>query len=90
MRARRPLGRVRDVNKVKVGFFSFTEITDPSAHREYNEWHQLDHMPEQFPMAGMAHGTRWVSTPACMVARAAAPLPYDAVHYVTMYLMTEP
>ena len=42
----------RAVNKVKVGFFSFTEITDPAAHREYNEWHQLDHMPEQFPMRG--------------------------------------
>ena len=39
-------------NKVKVGFFSFTEITDPAEHRSYNEWHQLDHMPEQYPVAG--------------------------------------
>ena len=58
------------MNKVKVGFFSFTEITDPAEHRSYNEWHQLDHMPEQYPLAGMAFGQRWVSTPACRVGRA--------------------
>ena len=53
------------MNKVEVGFFSFTEITDPSEHRAYNEWHQLDHMPEQLPLRGVAYGARWVSTPAC-------------------------
>ncbi len=37
---------------VRIGFFSFTEVTDPAEHRSYNEWHQLDHMPEQFPIAG--------------------------------------
>jgi hypothetical protein len=26
------------MNKVKVGFFSFVEVTDPSAHHSYNEW----------------------------------------------------
>jgi len=31
-----------------LGFFSFTEVTDPSAHEAYNAWHQLDHLPEQF------------------------------------------
>jgi hypothetical protein len=70
------------MNKVKVGFFSFTEITDPSEHRSYNEWHQLDHMPEQYPLPGMAFGQRWVSTPACRAARAVDrslrhPLPHD-------------
>ena len=52
------------MNKVKVGFFSFTEITDPREHRAYNEWHQLDHMPEQLPIRGIAWGQRWVATPA--------------------------
>jgi hypothetical protein len=78
------------MNKVKVGFFSFTEITDPSEHRSYNEWHQLDHMPEQYPLPGMAFGQRWVSTPACRAARAVDGPLLDAVHYVTLYLMTEP
>jgi hypothetical protein len=78
------------MNKVKLGFFSFTEITDPSEHRSYNVWHQLDHMPEQYPLPGMAFGQRWVSTPACRAARAVDGPLLDAVHYVTLYLMTEP
>jgi hypothetical protein len=77
-------------NKVKVGFFSFTEITDPAEHHSYNEWHQLDHMPEQYPLPGMAFGQRWVSTPACRAARAVDGALLAPVHYVTLYLMTEP
>jgi hypothetical protein len=77
-------------NKVKIGFFSFTEITDPAEHRAYNEWHQLDHMPEQFPLQGIAYGQRWVSTPACRAARSASGPRLDAIHYLTLYLMTEP
>jgi hypothetical protein len=77
-------------NKVKVGFFSFTEITDRVEHHAYNAWHQLDHMPEQFPLAGVAYGQRWVSTPACRAARAASGPRLDPIHYVTLYLMTEP
>jgi hypothetical protein len=78
------------MNKVKVGFFSFTEITDPGEHRSYNEWHQLDHMPEQYPLEGMAFGQRWVSTPACRAARCVDGDLLAPVHYLTLYLMTEP
>jgi hypothetical protein len=78
------------MNKVKVGFFSFTEITDPAEHRSYNEWHQLDHMPEQYPLPGLAFGQRWVSTPACRAARAVDGELLAPTHYVTLYLMTEP
>jgi hypothetical protein len=78
------------MNKVRLGFFSFTEITDPGEHRSYNEWHQLDHMPEQFPLDGIAYGQRWVSTPACRAARAVSEAPLDSIHYMTLYLMTEP
>jgi hypothetical protein len=78
------------VNKVRLGFFSFTEITDPGEHHSYNEWHQLDHMPEQYPLAGVAFGQRWVSTPACRAARLVSEPPLDAIHYMTLYLMTEP
>ena len=77
-------------NKVKVGFFSFTEVTDRREHRSYNEWHQLDHMPEQFPLRGVAYGQRWVSTPACRAVRASSGALLDPIHYVTLYLMTEP
>jgi hypothetical protein len=78
------------VNKIRLGFFSFTEITDPREHRSYNEWHQLDHMPEQYPLDGVAYGQRWVSTPACRAARAVSEPPLDSIHYMTLYLMTEP
>jgi hypothetical protein len=78
------------MNKVKVGFFSFTEITDPGQHRAYNEWHQLDHMPEQFPIPGLALGQRWVCTPPCRRARIASDPLVDPAHYMTLYLMTEP
>jgi hypothetical protein len=77
-------------NKVRVGFFSFTEITDPGEHHSYNEWHQLDHMPEQFPLPGIAYGQRWVSTPACRAARAVSGERLDATHYLTLYLVTDP
>jgi hypothetical protein len=83
------MGVVKE-NKVKVGFFSFTEITDPAEHHAYNEWHQLDHMPEQFPLPGIAFGQRWVSTPACRAARAVDAELLAPIHYVTLYLMTEP
>jgi hypothetical protein len=78
------------MNKVRLGFFSFTEITDPGEHHSYNEWHQLDHMPEQYPLDGVAFGQRWVSTPACRAARAVSEPSLDPIHYMTLYLMTEP
>lgn len=73
-----------------MGFFSFTEITDPREHRAYNEWHQLDHMPEQLPLRGVAYGQRWVSTPECTAARLVADETLAPTHYVTLYLMTQP
>lgn len=78
------------MNKVELGFFSFTEVTDPREHRSYNEWHQLDHMPEQIPLPGVVHGQRWVATPACQRARHADDSPLDRVQYLTLYLMTGP
>jgi hypothetical protein len=74
---------------VELGFFSFTEV--PAGHHHaYNEWHQLDHLPSQQVLPGVAHGERWVCTPA---ARAAAPV-LDPVlgraQYLTLYLMTAP
>jgi hypothetical protein len=77
-------------DKFKVGFFSFTEITDPNEHHSYNVWHMYDHMPEQYPIKGIAYGQRWVSTPACRAARAVSDDELDPVHYLTCYVMTDP
>jgi hypothetical protein len=84
------MGSDMTAGKVRVGFFSFTEITDPAEHRSYNEWHMLDHMPEQFPISGIAFGQRWVSTPALRARRAVSDPALDPTHYLTCYLMTEP
>jgi hypothetical protein len=75
--------------KVVAGFFSFTEIHGDE-HHSYNEWHMLDHMPEQFPLRGIVYGQRWVSTPACRAERIASEPRLDPIHYVTLYLMSEP
>lgn len=78
-----------DPGRVTFAFLSFTEVTEPSAHRAYNEWHQLDHLPEQHQLPGVVHGQRWVRTPACAAASTADP-EWAATHYVTCYLMTGP
>lgn len=77
------------MNKLKVGFFSFTEVIG-GQHRAYNEWHMLDHMPEQFPIPGIAFGQRWVSTPACRAARLYEDVAVAEAHYLTCYYITEP
>ena len=72
-----------------LGFFSFTEITDPSAHEAYNAWHQLDHLPEQFTVDGITFGQRWVRSPRCRAAEAAVRPLLEPFHYMTLYLMRD-
>ncbi len=72
-----------------LGFFSFTEVTDPSAHEAYNAWHQLDHMPEQFTIDGITFGQRWVRSPRCRAVEAATSPLLDPFHYMTLYLMDD-
>lgn len=74
--------------KVVAGFFSFTEV-EAGAHRAYNEWHLFDHLPEQFVLAGIAGGWRWVCPPT-LAERSVATPPLDLTHYVTLYLLAEP
>jgi hypothetical protein len=72
-----------------LGFFSFTEITDPSAHEAYNAWHQLDHLPEQFTLEGVRFGQRWVRSPRCRAAEAVSSPGLDPFHYMTLYLLRD-
>src|SRR3954469_12713298 len=76
-------------NKVKVGFFSFSEVLD-GRHREYNEWHLFDHLPENLKLEGLAWGQRWVATPELIDRRLFARGDLAASQYVTLYLFTEP
>lgn len=77
------------VAPVEVGFFSFTEVPAAS-HRAYNEWHQLDHLPAQQVLPGIALGERWVCTPACYAAAPVLDPTLGRAQYLTLYLMTEP
>jgi hypothetical protein len=72
-----------------LGFFSFTEVTDPSAHEAYNAWHQLDHLPEQFTIEGINFGQRWVRSPRCRAAESATGSLLDRFHYMTLYLLRD-
>lgn len=71
-----------------LAFFSFVVLQDASTedHRRYNEWHQLDHRPENLALPGVAWGDRWARTKA----HSASIPEYDAVDYVAMYWFREP
>jgi hypothetical protein len=71
------------------GFLSFTEIPNPRDHRAYNEWHQLDHRPENMVLRGIVGGERWVRTPECAAASTAVE-PLDALHYLNQYWFQSP
>jgi hypothetical protein len=77
------------VREVVVGFFSFTEVP-ADADRAYDEWHRLDHLPEQFAIDGVAYGQRWVATPRCAAARLVDDAMLGRARHLTLYLMTEP
>ncbi|HEX4244447.1 MAG TPA: hypothetical protein VHY77_02680, partial [Acidimicrobiales bacterium] len=78
------------MNRVKVGFFSLSHRSTTGDDRPYLEWHQLDHMPEQYQLPGLVLGQRWASTPACREARAAAVDGWAKVDHVVCYLMGNP
>src|SRR5438046_2893590 len=71
-------------------FFSFGELTDPSKHREYNAWHQLDHRPENLALPGLYYGERFVCSPDCAAVRGAVEPSLQNLHYLTYYLLREP
>jgi hypothetical protein len=78
------------MREIEAGFVTFTEVTEAGDHRAYNEWHQLDHLPEQFRIPGIVFGQRWVLAPSCAAVQVAVADPLPAFHYVTLYLMTAP
>jgi len=78
------------MNRVRVGFFSLSHASPVGDDRPYLEWHQLDHMPEQYQLQGMILGQRWASTPACRAARAVESEGWAKVEHVVCYLMGAP
>jgi hypothetical protein len=78
------------MNRVKAGFFSLSHRSTSGDDRSYLDWHQLDHMPEQYQLPGLVLGQRWASTPACRTARAAEVGDWSLVEHVVCYLMGRP
>jgi hypothetical protein len=73
-----------------LAFFSFAELTDPSKHHEFNEYHQLDHRPENLALPGVTFGERWVRSPDVAALFPTPPTEFAGIHYVTMYWLREP
>lgn len=71
-------------------YLSFSEITDPTKHRDHNEWHQMDHRPENLAQPGIAWGDRWVRSPDCAAASLVVDPAYAAAQYAIMYWFREP
>ena len=77
-----------DVFRARI--LSFVELSDPTLHREYNEWHQLDHRPENLLLPGVAWGDRWTrARKDADLGEASAP-EYARVDYVVMWWFRPP
>jgi len=72
-------------------FFSFVALDNPGPqdHRRYNEWHQLDHRPENLALPGVAWGDRWARTSQCRAESISAP-DQSGTDYVAMYWFRSP
>lgn len=74
-----------------LAFFSFVSLAggDREAHTAYNEWHQLDHRPENLALPGVAWGDRWarLREPA---EGAVSSDQFDGTDYVAMYWFRDP
>jgi hypothetical protein len=72
-------------------FFSFITLrnADAAGHRSYNEWHQLDHRPENLALPGVAWGDRWARPPGYR-SQSDVSTNLSEVDYVAMYWFRKP
>ena len=74
---------------VTAVFVSLSARHTDGRDAEYLEWHTLDHRPEQHRLPGLRGSMRFVSTPECRLARAAADPRYEATDHVMVYLFAD-
>ncbi|MCY3910010.1 MAG: hypothetical protein OXF99_00765 [bacterium] len=67
-------------------FVSLSARCPDGRDAEYLKWHTLDHRAEQHRLQGLRGSMRFVSTPECRSARAAADSRYEATDHVMVYL----
>lgn len=81
---------MHSVNRVEAAFFSLTPPAPPDDDGTYLRWHLLDHMPEQYSLPGIVHGTRWIADGDYASARLAGSGPLTDVGNAVNYLVGEP
>src|SRR4051794_20108734 len=74
---------------VKAMFVSLTEVP-AGYHHEYNEWHALDHMPEQYRVEEMVGSHRWVISPDLRPFVSTTNDGFGRAQYFHYYLFTSP
>lgn len=77
-------------SRTAAAFVSLAALDDPARHVEYNEWHQLDHLPENLSLPGVLHGQRFVRTPADAAASLRSEDPFGSAQYATLYWFRSP
>lgn len=78
------------MNKVKLATMSLSASSTDGDDAPYLEWHQLDHMPQQYEIPGLLYGQRWASTPECRAARSMQSERFEPTNHVVQYLFGEP
>jgi hypothetical protein len=75
---------------VQGGFLSLTSGPASGDDAAYLRWHLLDHLPEQFSIAGIRLGTRWRADDVCASLRIAEAPELAPVRHAVLYLLAEP
>jgi hypothetical protein len=75
---------------VELAVFSLSASSPDGDDSRYLRWHALDHLPQQYSIAALRLGQRFVSTPACRAARAAQSDRLAPVNHVVAYLFDAP
>ncbi len=76
--------------RVKAAFFSLTPPGPSDDDGSYLQWHLLDHMPEQYQLAGIQHALRYIADGPYLDSRIAARGALDDVGNVVNYLVGDP
>lgn len=75
-----------DVRLCVLSLSARSPVGDDAA---YIEWHSLDHLPEQYGLASMVLGQRWVSTASARAARAPGDGSLEAADHAVQYLFSD-
>jgi hypothetical protein len=75
-----------DVTTLYTSFSARSPLGEDAA---YNQWHTLDHRPEQQRLSELRTSCRLVSTPACRAERAVSHERFDETDHITTYFFRD-